>query len=170
MPRHLRHPWGWVAGIILLLPAFGCGGTWSGIPKPAPAQAMADSTWDTLPAVALDTPGPGEALVYVFNVSRGTLFGTPGLAVLVDGNEVAFLSRETYTMLGLAPGQHLWYVAGGRLELTVDAGRTYFVACAYDLGAFWGWFTVDADAKVREIEEAAARMLLRTYSFATRDG
>jgi len=152
----------WLAVTFAL--ATGCGG----IPEPASPQPVAGGAQDTLPPVVLEEPEEGKALVYLFNASGWTLLGS-GYTITMDGQRLAHLPRETYTRVHVAPGPHKMEAGLQKLELTLEPGRTYFVAVAYNPGKSWAWPLGGKAFEIREVDEGAAQVMLRQFRYQAPD-
>ncbi len=147
------------AGLLVPVWLAGCLGV-PGTAAVAPAPGA-----DTLPPVALDTAPDGQALLYAFNASGWTLLGSK-YAITVDGQHAASLPRGSYTTLVLMPGTHELSSGDMKVVIAMEAGHLYFVSAAYDPGKGWLWPFAGRPFVFKEIDEATARVMLRTFKYA----
>jgi hypothetical protein len=63
------------------------------------------------------------------------------------------------------PGPHTLEAGPQKLELTLNAGQTYFVAVAYNPGKSWAGPLAGKAFAFKEIDEATARLMLRQFRY-----
>lgn len=130
------------------------------VPPPAPTPAPGAAP-TAAQAVALDSVPEGRALLYLFNGSGRSLLGGK-YGVKCDGKKIAELPRTTYSVVALDPGKHKLQTSsgGGKLDLTAEAGKRYFVLLAYWPDRSWATTPEDRPLFFEQVEEDRARTFI----------
>ena len=101
---------------------------------------------------ATGTSFENQATAYVMRDSSYAFIAWP-INVLLDGEEVGSLRRETYTRFAVSPGRHVitahWNPISGlpdvALDIQFDAGRTYYFGFGTNFGIGYNTMTYSAN-------------------------
>lgn len=91
------------------------------------------------------TPAPGKALVYVYRVDT-FIAATVTADFLDNGKNVGALNVGGYITYEADPGEHELLTETSRIDkivnLSMDAGKTYYIRLDYDPGVWTGTFLI----------------------------
>jgi len=112
---------------------------------------------------AADEIEPGDVVrLFIFNTS-GRTFMPAEQQVQDNGKDLVSLSRNTYTKIMIAPGEHiLGFPERQKPNLALNAvkGETYFVMFAYTPLSSWEFHFTDP-VMIKQISKAEAIALIR---------